>query len=710
MQLGPGAGDLAKNLLLAPWAGLGCELGSGPMLTAHQGTGRSGWFEAFAIGVVLVALLIGCGKDEGKIVEHWDGKTQLIHHASLPKARPASKTDFKAVPLGGAKLNLTVPVNWKQQPQGRLHQWEWMWPLLRAYQDTKDKESLRRSIEIALDWVKENPLTATKKQRGRAWLASAVAWRARALGYLIRAGAEAKVLSGDEFERLMLAAREHASWLSNDENYKMGSSHSLYQDHGLATLCKQLNKLPDCQAWGAIARQRFLENLALIVDQKTGVHKEHSPRYHGSTAGLVERMASLTGDKTLKEWAERMYDVSGWFVMPDKRFALLGETIYSKPPKRSVSASAGKKGFAPLDRVGYGIVKQEGSYLAAVAAFHGERRKHLDELSFSWFDAGSRIIADSGYFTRRKGSQHQYAESSAAHNVLLVDDKELKLRGRPYGSAITALGEHEGWYALMGTNPLIRQKGVRQTRLWLYRPGEWLFVIDRVRSGGEHEYTRLFHFWPKLEVALSEDGVASAKLPKAPLEVRDISGGDLKASAKLIENRKKPLQGVAFLNGRKATPNQVLELTTRAKDALLGVAFRLGEIPEKPEKFALSWDEEQGYQLKFGKQSLGVRRHQNELVVAVDGKVPDSAAAKALEGKPEADEEPDDPGAQKARPAPAGSGAPGASGVPAPGAKPPPTGAKPAPAGAKPAPGSAKPPAPPKPAPAQPPAAPAQTP
>src|SRR5690606_21477418 len=218
---------LGKNLALAPWARLDRELGSGAMLTAHQGTGRSGWFEGLAIGVVLVALLIGCGKDEGKIVQHWDGKTQLIYHSSLPKARAASKTDFKAVSLGGAKLNLTLPVNWKQQPQGRLHQWEWMWPLLRAHQDSKDKESLRRSIEIALDWIKENPLGTTKKQAGRAWLASAVAWRARALGYLIRAGAEAKVLNGDEFERLMLSAREHASWLSNDENYKMGTSHSL---------------------------------------------------------------------------------------------------------------------------------------------------------------------------------------------------------------------------------------------------------------------------------------------------------------------------------------------------------------------------------------------------------------------------------------------------------------------------------------------------
>src|SRR5690606_29787779 len=247
----------------------------------------------------------------------------------------------------------------------------------------------------------------------------------------------------------------------------------------LATLCSQLNKLPDCQAWGAIARQRFSENLAAILDKETGVHKEHSPRYHASTAALVSRMAALTGDKALKESAERMYDVSGWFVMPDERFALFGETIYSKSPKQSVAASAGKKGLAPLDSGGYGIVKHGDSYLAAVAAFHGARRKHLDELSFSWFDGGSRIIADSGYFTRRKGSQHQYTVSSSAHNVLLVDGQELRLRGRPYGSAIKAMGEHEGWYALMGTNPLIRQKNIRQTRLWLYRPGEWLFVVDR---------------------------------------------------------------------------------------------------------------------------------------------------------------------------------------------------------------------------------------
>src|SRR5690606_17154958 len=134
-----------------------------------------------------------------------------------------------------------------------------------------------------------------------------------------------------------------------------------------------------------------------------------------------------------------------------------------------------------------------------------------------------------------------------------------------------------------------------------------------------------------------------------------------------------------------------------------------GEAPEKPEAFALTWDEKQGYQLKFGKHALGVRRHQNELVVAVDGKMPDSAAAKALEGQPEAAEEPDEP----VRSAPtSGKGAPPGASV-TPGNAPAPTGAgKSGPAGAKPAAGGAvKPTAPaPQSAPANTPATPAKAP
>ena len=184
------------------------------------------------------------------------------------------------------------------------------------------------------------------------------------------------------------------------------------------------------------------------LDKETALHKEHSPRYHVNTADLVERMADLTGDKSLKELFERMQDVAGWFVMPDERYVLLGETTHSKPPAPVVAASKKVKGLAPLAKAGYGIVKHDGGYLAAVAAFHKNNRKHVDELSFSWFDAGSRVISDSGYYSKRKGSQHAYTVSNAAHNVLLVDGQDLKAR-RPYGSAIVAVGEHEGWYAIL---------------------------------------------------------------------------------------------------------------------------------------------------------------------------------------------------------------------------------------------------------------------
>src|SRR5690606_1169910 len=118
--------------------------------------------------VGLLVFATGCSKDK-EVKRVWDGAPVFAYPKGTPKAKTAAKIDFGKVPLAEGPANLKVPVNWKQNPhknkrwQTRLHRWEWMWPLLTAFEKSKDKESLKEATKLALDWVDKNPLQGGEK-------------------------------------------------------------------------------------------------------------------------------------------------------------------------------------------------------------------------------------------------------------------------------------------------------------------------------------------------------------------------------------------------------------------------------------------------------------------------------------------------------------------------------------------------------------------
>jgi hypothetical protein len=95
--------------------------------------------------------------------------------------------------------------------------------------------------------------------------------------------------------------------------------------------------------------------------------------------------------------------------------------------------------------------------------------------------------------------------------VLIVDGHDFRDRGtessgggdEPRGSWLTARGQGAGWYAIEGRNRLVERLGVAHHRLFLYRAGQALVVMDRVQSPTEHSYTRLFQFDPSLTARAS---------------------------------------------------------------------------------------------------------------------------------------------------------------------------------------------------------------
>ena len=126
------------------------------------------------------------------------------------------------------------------------------------------------------------------------------------------------------------------------------------------------------------------------------------------------------------------------------------------------------------------------------SAFHNLSHKHADELSFELFDRGYRIVSDTGLYNKdqnrfydypalRPGSQHgdgrRQGLRAQAPQCLWKRDRCPLASGRT------------GWYGIRATNPLVKRQGVSHERLFFYKPGTALVVVDRRRRQEASTFT-----------------------------------------------------------------------------------------------------------------------------------------------------------------------------------------------------------------------------
>jgi hypothetical protein len=187
----------------------------------------------------------------------------------------------------------------------------------------------------------------------------------------------------------------------------------------------------------------------------------------------------------------------------------MGDSDPELAPRWAQRAARELSGVRLFGDSGWAAARDPGtrSSLVVSAGFHGPPHKHSDELGFCLHAAGEPVLTDPGkygYDTADPG--RGYAQSAAAHNVLVVDGEDFVSPGaEPYGSGLRAAAESDGWYAIAGVNELLRGRGVRHGRLLLFRPGFALIVVDDVRAHGEHTFSQLFHLGPGIKVARSSD-------------------------------------------------------------------------------------------------------------------------------------------------------------------------------------------------------------
>ena len=493
------------------------------------------------------------------------------------EASLSERGSFVIFPTLAEVTSLIPPIDWRQDPFksrswcAELHTLRFLDVLFSRYRQDGDTRALRYACDIVLNWVSSNPRSHSEVSE-MAWLDKVAGDRAPFIGYLLRASVGENLLTEPESRTLFNAALDHIAFFLDETTYTSESNHGLFQDIGLVLLSSYLDFLPQAKQWRDIGIQRFAHTLARQVAQDEGVYLEHSPTYQWVIVDTLRRFCEMAkvADQQLLTTLSRLERASGWLVFPNGQTPPLGDSDMVLAPAWARTASLHARGMRLFRQAGIASVREEDSMLIAAAGYHTHAHKHADELGFCLSEKGELILVEAGKYGYDDAEPaRKYAISSSAHNVLLVDKYPFSpLAYAPYGSALTRHGENCGWYALEGTNPLLHDQGVLHRRLFVYRPGEVLIIIDRVTSAERHLYTRLFHFGPA--VVLEEEIGGSLAFQSGPITGR-ISDESVDVSAVTVGIRKgqrtPALSGWFYPRYRESTEIATVSFEADASDA-----------------------------------------------------------------------------------------------------------------------------------------------
>jgi hypothetical protein len=473
------------------------------------------------------------------------------------------------------KLQLEPPIDWDQNPidssafQGKLQDLTWLDPLLAGYLEG-DVDALAQARDIAIDWAGANPFAnpyGPQNVRGdpKPWIDKIAAERVPVLAWITAAAVCEGILSAEQRRALRASLETHGTFLADNESYHE-TNHGLYVDQGLDLLTRLAPELPQAREWSAKAERRFARNLRLHVAGEEGFWLEHSAAYQLAIARLVQRFLDYgSPSRELRAQGEQLLDAAGWMIEPDGQVVLYGDTNERPPNEEELAAADAQEGLRWMPRTGLAFVKRRepSAYLAVFSSFHSDAHKDADELSFDLFDAGTRLVSDTGLYHKDLDEYFAFQDSPWAHSVLRTEMDVPIEDFNAYGSGLAARGAAAGWYAILARNPLLEQQGVEHRRLYVYRPGYALIVHDEVRSAYAQTYQRLFQLGPEVEVS-REGGSLDLEAPELDGELS--STASVAERMNLVRGERDPLAGFVFPRFREREPRYTVSFSTVAAD------------------------------------------------------------------------------------------------------------------------------------------------
>jgi hypothetical protein len=230
----------------------------------------------------------------------------------------------------------------------------------------------------------------------------------------------------------------------------------------------------------------------------TGAVLFNRPALRAKSVRFDDKSRWLLGDEAASVYAH--IDASKAFpvrrAFPEGGYFILGED-FETPREVRLVADAGPLGYL------------------AIAA-HG----HADALAFTLSVAGKPLLIDPGTFSYSAQPWRRYFRSTAAHNTVVVDDKDQSEYGgnflwlnhanavvetfRASGDEQTLAAHHDGYRRL--SDP------VRHRRTWRYTAGmASLAITDELVCSGTHSVAIYWHFAPECTVALEGNSVTASR-------------------------------------------------------------------------------------------------------------------------------------------------------------------------------------------------------
>lgn len=308
-----------------------------------------------------------------------------------------------------------------------LHYFEFLFPFIKAYQDTKKFKYLEKTYFLIRAWINQNP-----KGKGIGWSPYTIAVR---LTNWISYYEYVKDNLDDNFRRLILnSMHEQYRYLAiHIEKHLLGNHY--FEDLKALVLCAVFfndEKMLE-SALHALKKECKEE---ILPD---GMHFELSPMYHKIILEGILRVAiALRGinrrDEEIEKYIQPMLDVAWSFEGDIKRVPLFndsGDNI-AKSLKALVSVSEKyfdvsphfKSQLADSGFYFFGVGKWK---LIVDAGQPGPKyipgHTHCDAMSFELFYDGAPVIVNCGTYAYQC-EKREYFRSTKAHNTVLVDDTE----------------------------------------------------------------------------------------------------------------------------------------------------------------------------------------------------------------------------------------------------------------------------------------------
>jgi hypothetical protein len=200
------------------------------------------------------------------------------------------------------------------------------------------------------------------------------------------------------------------------------------------------------------------------------------------------------------------------------------------------------------------------------------------------YEYGKNILVDAGKHSYEYSSkERQYVASTRAHNTVMIDGEDYKIDSKYYYESALELQEEKNGIFILKTSLQRKDIDVEHHRIILYKPTEFLIVVDSLSSQTKREYKQIWHFHEDLEITQEEKGFKTFIKDDIVMNIKPmvLSKGRFvtNQNVALIKGQTEPeLQGWRSLKYKEMIPNYALENVISSKKSILMTQFTFNDV------------------------------------------------------------------------------------------------------------------------------------